>query len=700
MLKKSLKGLDKKTLRRWVVLFFLGLAIPTAYLIQQSYSRLKWETYHQHQLMADELSNRINSEFSRLINIEEQRAFTDYSFLNIAGDPKAQLLQRSPLSNFPVESEITGLIGYFQVSNNGELMTPFVPDAIKKGSSAVSFGISQIELDSRITLENKIQAILSRNNLVKSREPLGLDKKVFLEESDNSSSILGGLASRKRSKAAPSQEAFDQLKESVPKRSANKFKRLDDLKFSNKAKAVVSKQNVRKSAKLNQLVRKEKNVLPESELKDSENSVSGISKSDVSEITQDTSTQDTSIREVKKKQTQPTPSSPKRSLKIRTFESTIDPFEFSLLDSGHFVLYRDVWLNDQRYIQGLLIEQKAFLENIINLPFRDTSLFQMSNLLVIHQESVLTAFSGQNTLGYLSNSNVLNGELLYQTRLSAPLSDIQLLFSINQLPSGAGGKVILWLSAILASILCIGFYLMYRLGLSQINLAKQQQDFVSAVSHELKTPLTSIRMYGELLREGWATEEKKKTYYNFIYDESERLSRLINNVLHLARMTRNEQHAVLKEVTVMTLVDEVRSKVSAQIEQAGFILNIECNQQDELISIKVDEDWFMQIMINLIDNAIKFSANAERKLITLSCEKNNKGRIVFSVRDYGQGVDKQQMTKIFKLFYRSENELTRETVGTGIGLALVHQMVVSMDGEIDVVNRSSGAEFRVSFSIL
>ena len=100
--------------------------------------------------------------------------------------------------------------------------------------------------------------------------------------------------------------------------------------------------------------------------------------------------------------------------------------------------------------------------------------------------------------------------------------------------------VALVVALLLTLVLCGGFYLLYRLGLGQIQLARQQQDFVSAVSHELKTPLTSIRMYGEILREGWASEEKKKRYYDYIHDESERLSRLISNVLQLARMTHND----------------------------------------------------------------------------------------------------------------------------------------------------------------
>lgn len=249
----------------------------------------------------------------------------------------------------------------------------------------------------------------------------------------------------------------------------------------------------------------------------------------------------------------------------------------------------------------------------------------------------------------------------------------------------------------LALVLCGGFLLMYRLGLGQIALARQQQDFVSAVSHELKTPLTSIRMYGEMLREGWAPEEKKGEYYGFIHDESERLSRLINNVLQLARMTRNDLQVNLKPITVGELMDIVRSKIASQIERAGFALKLDCPADSEAAVLEVDQDYFTQILINLVDNAIKFSAKGERRAIDIACRKQQDNTVVFTVRDYGPGISKDQMKKIFRLFYRSENELTRETVGTGIGLALVNQLAAAMKGKVDVVNVGPGAEFRVGF---
>lgn len=699
MLKRSLNGLDKKKLKRWILLFFFALAIPTAFLIQQAYSRLKWETFHQHQLMADELTNRIDNQLLRLIDSEEKRSFTDYSFLNIAGNPKANLLQRSPLSKFPVESEIPGIIGFFQVDNKGELMTPFIPEGLKSGKSAQSYGIGQQELSSRLALQNQIQDILSQNNLVKNQDKMiaretDNNKTKISKRDESAGSLLGSLVSKSRSKENRSQIAFDKLKKAPSEYKRKRLKTDSTKSFKKSAKKIKN----RAAKQMKKEVRIEQNVLPESELTDYSSSYdSSMEKRSLAQASPASSVSGAYFDEEKvvaQLNNQP--------VRIRTFESSIDPFYFSQLDSGHFVLFRNVWLNDKRYIQGILFEQQAFLDKQIGDNFKSTSLSDMSDCLVTYQGNELTVFSNNDTPNRIQKSlnspSELTGELLYQARLSDPLSNLQLHFTVNQLPIGAGGNVIIWLSILLTSILCIGFYLMYRLGLSQINLAQQQQDFVSAVSHELKTPLTSIRMYGEMLREGWASEEKKKRYYDFIYDESERLTRLINNVLHLARMTRNEHKANIKQVSVSALMDEVQSKVSTQIKQADFSLAMVCDENLKTSEIKIDEDWFIQIMINLVDNAIKFSSKSTTKQVDIHCYKESKGRIEFSVRDYGEGIDKQQMKKIFKLFYRSENELTRETVGTGIGLALVHQMVFSMGGEIDVVNQTPGVQFKIVFS--
>jgi len=706
----SLTGLDRKRLRLWMAVFFLALAIPTGFLVYQAYSQLKWEAFHQHRVLAEELAARIDARIIQLVNTEEARSFADYAFLNVAGDPAANFLQRSPLSTWPPSSPVPGLVGYFQVDSKGEFTTPLVPPA---GAVMSSYGISATELEQRLALQLKIEQILGRNRLVQggaagrvaggkadAKAPHAVEPYRHGQTSP-AAPLAGGdrgalLQSTLDDLAAPAelqpaeqevagQAAFDRLNKAAAPREQEKKRqaasalgRVEDLKldyrYQSESADETRRQATSEAPTVAKRARKESSALPEP-------------------VEESGAVDNSATSEAGNRAQSPL----ENGIRIRTFESEIDPFEFSLLDSGHFVLFRKVWRDGQRYIQGALIDQQPFINGLIETMFLDTALSNMSDLVVAYRGNVLSAISGRGEQEYLSSAESLRGTLLYQTRLSAPLGDLELILSINRLPAGAGGRVITWLAAILLLVLCGGVYMLYRLGARQIDLTRQQQDFVSAVSHELKTPLTSIRMYGEILREGWASDDKKKTYYDYIFDESERLSRLIANVLQLARMTRNNLQGEKKLLPVAELMDGIRSRVSAQATRAGFELNLNCDAGAGRNAIEVDPDWFIQIFINLVDNAAKFSAGVEQKVIDVGCQLLCDGSIQFSVRDYGPGVPEDQIKKIFKLFYRSENELTRETVGTGIGLALVHQLARAMGAHVDVVNCEPGAEFRVEF---
>ncbi len=714
-----IRGFDKRRLRLLLALFFLALAVPAAVLILEAFSQLKWEAVHRHRELAAELTARIDSELTAVIDAEEARSFADYGFLVVSGDPASSFVQRSPLSAYPVASPIPGLIGYFQVDAEGRFSTPLLPPP---GSMPQSHGISDRELDERLAQQERVQRVLSANRLVQAgsvdrdrrgaRSEAGLggvaddaqrDTKVRLEtyplSAQESASQLTAVSAAGELDDAPgnlpkseqvprSQVGFDELNAppALAPRAVGKLGRVEDLKLDApyRSKIAAARQSPAVPGEVTTLeksARKERGALPEAPLA----SVPEEAAAYTAEGKAATAAQ---VRA----NTLPRATGP-----IRTFESEVDPFEFSRLQSGHLVLFRKVWREDQRYIQGALLEPEEFLHAVFQSAFLGTGLSRMSDLILAYDGEVVSAFSGKVPRGYLTSAEELRGALLYQTRLSAPLSHLEMIFSITRLPAGPGAGVVTWVASSLTVVLLVGFYLMYRLGARQIDLTRQQQDFVSAVSHELKTPLTSIRMYGELLREGWASEEKKRVYYDYIHEESERLSRLIGNVLQLARMTRNDTGVELRPVTVAELMDGVRSKVSSQIDRAGFVLNLSCEPRAGSVTIEVDPDRFTQIVINLVDNAIKFAAQAQTKSIDISAQRSSEGRVEIAVRDYGPGVQRDQMKKIFKLFYRSETELTRDTVGTGIGLALAHQLARTMKAEIDVVNRSPGAEFRVSF---
>ncbi|MEA2079163.1 MAG: hypothetical protein U9P00_04770 [Pseudomonadota bacterium] len=395
----SLTGLDRKTLGLWLLVFFLALAIPTAVLIRQAYSELKWEAFHQHRVLAEELSVRINGRFSELINDEEARPFSDYAFLNVAGDPSANFLQRSPLSAYPLTSAIPGLIGYFQVDAQGVFSTPLLPK-LEEGTRA--YGISARERQQRLVLQNRIRQILSENRLVRGRESdTALTEKALVERLQRRdmpvetsappatvapafmSSVVdsaGFAAGEKREEQVPAQAAFDRLNEPAAAREQeNKHKtigklgRVEDLQLDDHYQAdsvdELEGRTVSRAAPVTEKrARKERSALPEPRTVFADE-----------------------IREAM------APLANRVGIDI--FESEIDPFEFSLLDSGHFVLFRKVWRDGQRYIQGALIGQQAFLQGSIKTLFVETLLSQMSDLILAYQGDVFSVFSSTSLKG-------------------------------------------------------------------------------------------------------------------------------------------------------------------------------------------------------------------------------------------------------------------------------------------------------------
>ena len=730
MLNNTLSTWNINRLRFVLILFFFALAIPTAILIKQAYSQLKWESFHHYRLQAEELSKRIDLNYQEFIEVESARAFTDYSFLNVGGNTQDKFLQRSPLSSFPIKSKFPGIVGYFQIDNFGEFTTPLLP-TITPGQllPLEDYGITTAEKAKRQNAQNQIYQILSQNKLInkpvfqtKEREvatavvektdsdvaneerKFELDDASMAEQSITSAPAPASVASQTLAQRSTSQLSTTMdsvtMESSTPQAAFDKLQSQQDYSSAaanpnaySKSKGRVEDLRLKKKYEkksLSQEIQKESlNLKPQRE-KFTRRKESNVLPAFPAEVRQNNNRPD--IKD--------------KSLRVSMFESEIDSFEFSLLESGHFVLYRKVWRNGLRYIQGLLINPDHFIKNIIGKSFYETNVSNASNLTIAYQGNILSTLNSKSSRN-LYSSNLessgnagLQGTLLLQNRLSATLDQIELIFSVNNLPAGPGGSIITWLSTILLLILSGGFFILYKLGLKQIVLARQQQNFVSAVSHELKTPLTSIRMYGEILREGWATEDKRKQYYEYIYDESERLTRLINNVLQLARMTRNELPVDLKSYTVAELIDTVRSKISSQVERADFKLNLTCGEDVLNKTLLADVDYFIQIIINLVDNAIKFSAKSETKQIDIQCLLLRNNKIQFNIRDYGPGVKKDQLRKIFNLFYRTENELTRETVGTGIGLSLVKQLVKSMQGKIDVVSMEPGVEFQLIFNAI
>jgi len=220
----------------------------------------------------------------------------------------------------------------------------------------------------------------------------------------------------------------------------------------------------------------------------------------------------------------------------------------------------------------------------------------------------------------------------------------------------------------------------------QLTLARQKTDFVSNVSHELKTPLTSIRMFSELLAEGRVNDPaKQRSYLGIITAETARLTRLINNVLDFARLERGEKKYKLEQCDLTALLKETCETFQPHFDANTF--KFECGAPDQPVFVQGDRDALAQIIVNLLSNAEKYSG--DEKQIEIRLEKND-SKAEITVLDRGIGVPKGCEQKIFEQFYRAHDSLSSGIQGSGLGLTLARQIARAHGGDLTCQPRDGG----------
>ncbi|MBN2163692.1 MAG: hypothetical protein JXR25_07465 [Pontiellaceae bacterium] len=209
--------------------------------------------------------------------------------------------------------------------------------------------------------------------------------------------------------------------------------------------------------------------------------------------------------------------------------------------------------------------------------------------------------------------------------------------------------------------------------------AQQKTTFVSNVSHELKTPLTTIRMYAELLGEGRVSDiEKRGRYLKTIASESERLSRLVNNVLDFSRLEQNRKQYRISHFDLCEVVSETVASQRIRIGEAGMELSVVLPNVTAMV--KSDRDAVQQVLLNLIDNAVKYAAAGGRLTIELA---EASGGFRIAVADAGPGIAKEHRRKIYERFYRIDDSITASSQGSGLGLSLSRRLITDLGGALE-----------------
>jgi signal transduction histidine kinase len=231
-------------------------------------------------------------------------------------------------------------------------------------------------------------------------------------------------------------------------------------------------------------------------------------------------------------------------------------------------------------------------------------------------------------------------------------------------------------------ILLGGLWLVWANVRRELKLTRLKSDFVANVSHELKTPLALIRLFAETLELGRVTNaEKARQYHRIINKESRRLTQLINNILDFSRIEAGRKEYRFQRGEVGAVVRDVIDAYRFPIEQQGFALDVDV--ADDLPEVEIDAEALSQALLNLLNNAIKYSP--EDKRIAVGARQEG-GELQVFVRDRGIGIPKPEQKKIFEKFYRAASSLVHTTKGSGLGLALVQHIMEAHGGRVEVAS--------------
>jgi len=375
----------------------------------------------------------------------------------------------------------------------------------------------------------------------------------------------------------------------------------------------------------------------------------------------------------------------------QTVQVRIEPFVPLIVGGGktdksifgeQVFLIRHVQIENKHFWQGFQLNENKLVEEVRKSAkqfMREGMSFELPQTKDENKENEDVAYKAILDFGF--------GDLILNLKDNPTLIGKQ----ISQLRN--------WYFSIIAIVLLaamLGLASLWRYAQAQIKLAQKKDDFISAVSHELRTPLTSIRMYSEMLEKNWIKSESKLAeYYRNMRQESERLSRLIENVLDFSRIQRGRKKYMFSIGDLNECIASVVEMMTPYAAQNNFLIKMAFGQ---LGQTAFDSDAVKQIVVNLLDNAIKYARNAKDKTVTIRTRRDNHF-VLIDVEDHGPGIPHRQRKKIFEEFYRTEAEATRETTGTGLGLALVKKFAQAHNGFVEILAaKPAGTIFRVGLA--
>jgi len=367
----------------------------------------------------------------------------------------------------------------------------------------------------------------------------------------------------------------------------------------------------------------------------------------------------------------------------------LEPVQTDSTEGGSILLFVEETPQGTNRITGLVIDPKEFTYRILSPKIQE----------IAQREFVISVFNRSENFQFNSSIDFKIREVQQSKALW--------IFPNYKIGISLVGKTIedlveqraltnILLIGLLTVVLILGVWIVYRNIKKEVELAQIKSDFVSNVSHELRTPLSLISMFSETLEmDRVKTDEKKKEYYSIISNEANRLSKIVNSILNFSKMEAGKRQYNFVDSYLNDVAENLYHSYKFHLEQKGFTFMI---LKDETIPIiKIDEEAVSEAIVNLVDNAVKYSDN--NKEITIRTGMDNNYAFV-EVEDKGIGIPQKDQKKIFDKFFRVSAGNVHNVKGSGLGLSIVKYIIDAHKGKIELSSEmNKGSKFRLLFPL-
>ncbi|MBT7086061.1 MAG: HAMP domain-containing histidine kinase [Desulfobacterales bacterium] len=654
-----------KRLKLYILVFFVSISIPLAWFVLRTYQSLDQEEMAALRYFADTLFYEMEKELEYIVVKEEGRAVDEYNYYYSPTGNNNVKNTRSPLSDAP---DILYILGYIQNNPDGSFHTPMVEN-LDNTPTDIKDIVSRLKNINNV-FNIKRTVSYEREDTREASIPKSVSEKV--QKLPEKKSSWFGEKYLDFSRSRKSKDKLGQEEKRVERVTKDQALNISQYKMPTAPSQVMAAKDA------------------DEEVTATGNEYSGISdlnsydkKVDAGKGNDGTNKDNYQTGYVKEEA---------KSIVLpnkKDYQAELAPMQSVFITDDEVFIFRRVVINKRIYRQGFVLVVSKFMKYLVDSHFKDQPMARFAGLS-------LKANNRNSMIKDIhSGADNFKPKFILDRIFPHPFSFLQGTLACENVPRSEGRKTLNIMMIVTAFVILLGLYAIYRSASVEVELSERRQTFVSSVTHELKTPLTNIRMYIEMIEQGVARDmEREQEYFRIIGSESSRLSRLINNVLEFSKLEKNQRIFDLQEGDFNEVVKEVKDVMQEKIRQEGFIFKV--NKKYTGV-FKYDREVMIQVLINLIENSMKFGKGAPVRKITLTVMKE-RNSMKISLSDTGQGIPAFALQKVFGDFYRVDNSLTRTTGGTGIGLSLVKKFITSTGGSVHASN-NNGAGCTITIAL-